>query len=95
MTQEPNFKGRRLVDELTRILHQHDPDEQVIHVPRWIVEELLEVLQVGESSTPSVLTDEDILDVLGHVDPQTKRLPPGLRAFAHAVIEAHEAGREV
>jgi len=31
------------------------------------------------------LTDEKIKQVLISVDPETKRLPPGMKAFAHAI----------
>ena len=35
------------------------------------------------------LTDEQLLALLGDIDADTKRLPPGLKAFARAVEQAH------
>jgi hypothetical protein len=35
------------------------------------------------------LTDEEIKQALTSVDPETKRLPPGIKAFARAIEAAH------
>ena len=38
------------------------------------------------------LTEEQLLEILGDIDPQTKRLPPGVQAFARAIEAAHQIG---
>ena len=40
------------------------------------------------------LTEEEILAALVAVDPETKRLPPGFRAFARAIERAHGIGEQ-
>ena len=35
------------------------------------------------------LTDEQMLEILGDIDADTKRLPPGIKAFARAIEAAH------
>ena len=35
------------------------------------------------------LTDEQLLEILADIDADTKRLPPGLKAFARAIEQAH------
>ena len=35
------------------------------------------------------LTDDQLLEILGDIDADTKRLPPGLKAFARAIERAH------
>ena len=48
---------------------------------------LREALKQPEQRKP--LTEEDLLKCLVSVDPETKRLPPGLRYFARAIEAAH------
>jgi hypothetical protein len=36
------------------------------------------------------LTDERLLEIMRNVDADTKRLPPGVKAFARGVEEAHD-----
>jgi hypothetical protein len=40
------------------------------------------------------LTDEEIKQALTSVDPETKRLPPGMKAFARAIEAAHNIGEK-
>ena len=44
--------------------------------------------QPEQERTWQGLTDEKVLEILGDIDADTKRLPPGIKAFARA-IEAH------
>ncbi len=43
---------------------------------------------------PVTLTDEEVLAILGDLDPDAKRLPPGLKAFTRAIERAHGIGGE-
>lgn len=43
---------------------------------------------------PEPLTDEEILSLLQKLDPQTRRLSEGVRAFARAIERAHGIGGE-
>jgi hypothetical protein len=38
------------------------------------------------------LTDEEMLKILSDIDADTKRLPPGIKAFARAIERAHGIG---
>ncbi len=40
------------------------------------------------------LTEEEMLEILGDIDADTKRLPPGIKAFARAIERAHGIGGE-
>jgi hypothetical protein len=42
---------------------------------------------VARSREP--FTDEQLLEILGDIDAETKRIPPGLKAFARAIERAH------
>jgi hypothetical protein len=62
----------------------NDDDKQVYS------ETLLIVYQRGfsdgkRSAQREPLTDEEIKQALTSVDPETKRLPPGMKAFARAI----------
>jgi len=66
----------------------NDDDKQVYS------ETLLIVYQRGfsdgkRSAQREPLTDEEIKQALTSVDPETKRLPPGMKAFARAIEAAH------
>jgi CelD/BcsL family acetyltransferase involved in cellulose biosynthesis len=55
---------------------------------------LLIVYQSGfadgkRSAERKPLTEEEIKQALTSVDPETKRLPPGMKAFARAIEAAH------
>jgi hypothetical protein len=68
--------------------HDDDDDTQVY------ADTLLIVYQRGfadgkRSAQRKPLTEEDLLKCLVSVDPETKRLPPGLRYFARAIEAAH------
>jgi hypothetical protein len=43
----------------------------------------------GKAAQRKPLTDEEIKQALTSVDPETKRLPPGMKAFARAIEAAH------
>ena len=43
----------------------------------------------GKKAQRKPLTDEEIKQALTSVDPETKRLPPGMKAFARAIEAAH------
>jgi hypothetical protein len=45
--------------------------------------------QTSHDTQRKPLTEEDLLKCLVSVDPETKRLPPGLRYFARAIEQAH------
>jgi CelD/BcsL family acetyltransferase involved in cellulose biosynthesis len=38
------------------------------------------------------LTEEEMLEILVGIDAETKRLPPGMKAFARAIERAHGIG---
>lgn len=40
------------------------------------------------------LTEEEMLEILVGIDAETKRLPPGMKAFARAIERAHGIGGE-
>jgi hypothetical protein len=43
----------------------------------------------GKAAQRKPLTDEEIKQALTSVDPETKRLPPGMKAFARSIEAAH------
>lgn len=47
---------------------------------RWLVRQLVPATQ------PAEVTAEQIFDVLKQVDPEAKRLPPGISKFARAIL---------
>jgi CelD/BcsL family acetyltransferase involved in cellulose biosynthesis len=68
--------------------HDEDDDTQVQ------ADTLLIVYQRGFADGKAAaqrkpLTDEEIKQALTSVDPETKRLPPGMKAFARAIEAAH------
>ncbi|CAB4139119.1 hypothetical protein UFOVP336_20 [uncultured Caudovirales phage] len=46
-------------------------------------------LYAAPVAAASPLSDEQLLEILGDVDADTKRLPPGVKAFARAIEQAH------
>ncbi len=69
-------------------LNDDDDDTQVY------ADTLLIVYQRGfadgkKAAQRKPLTDEEIKQALTSVDPETKRLPPGMKAFARAIEAAH------
>jgi hypothetical protein len=53
------------------------------HCKQYTIEEPLAAAQ------RQPLTEERLLEILGDIDADTKRLPPGVKAFARGVEEAH------
>jgi hypothetical protein len=50
------------------------------------------VLQHTAPPQRQPLTDETMLEILVGIDAETKRLPPGMKAFARAIEHAHGIG---
>ena len=46
-------------------------------------------LYTAPQPAQQALTDEQMLEILGDIDADTKRLPPGIKAFARAIEAAH------
>ena len=47
-----------------------------------------------EKAKRQPLTEEEMLEILVGIDAETKRLPPGMKAFARAIERAHGIGGE-
>ena len=45
-----------------------------------------------EKAKRQPLTEEEMLEILVGIDAETKRLPPGMKAFARAIERAHGIG---
>lgn len=67
----------------TGLYYQHD---HAVPLARAV----LSALTANHMEQP--LTDEQMLEILGDVDAATKRLPPGIKAFARAIERAHGIG---
>ncbi len=52
------------------------------------------VLQHTAPPQRQPLTEEEMLEILVGIDAETKRLPPGMKAFARAIERAHGIGGE-
>ena len=82
------FIAKQRQTERERLNDDDDDDTQVY------ADTLLIVYQRGfadgkRSAERKPLTEEEIKQALTSVDPETKRLPPGIKAFARAIEAAH------
>ena len=82
-------KRQAALDKLVELTDEMGLYDKPAQEPDDLTIAYMSGLYDGKKKRPWVgLTDEEIKQALTSVDPETKRLPPGMKAFARAIEAA-------